>query len=131
MATTIKVDRLVLLEALKAKLAEQDKFRADHAKAEEKYKKETETFANKVIALVKSGKLSVEGTNYRTWRDELEITIKVDKAIIPAEPERPQTPDGYLGSHDYEELRKTIKLLGMTADPSVPTSVYKSVSQWL
>lgn len=131
MATTIKVDRLVLLDALTTKLAEQDELRADYKKAEDKYKKATEAFASKVMTLVKSGKLSVEGTNYRSWRDELEITIKIDKASMPAEPEQPKRPDNWLHDSDYEELRKTIKLLGMTADPSVPTSVYKSVSQWL
>lgn len=131
MATTIKVDRLVLLQALTAKLAEQDQLRADYKKAEEKYKKATETFANKIMTLVKGGKLEVANTNYRSWRDELEITIKIDKGVMPTEPEQPKRPDAWLHDSDYEELRKTIKLLGMTADPSVPTSVYKSVSQWL
>lgn len=131
MATTIKVDRLVLLDALKAKLVEQDKLRADYKKAEEKYKKAQEAFASKVIALAKSGKLEVHNTNYRSWNGILEIEFKVDKDKLPTEVERPRTPDNYLHDSDYEELRKTIKLLGMTADPSVPTSVYKSVSQWL
>lgn len=131
MATTIKVDRVVLLDALKARFAEQVKLRAEYNKAEEKYKKAQEAFANKVMALVKSGKLSVEGTNFRSWRDELEITIKIDKATMPAEPEKPKTPDNWLHDSDYEELGRTIKLLGMTSDPSVPTSVYKSVAQWL
>lgn len=131
MATTIKVDRLVLLQALNGKLAEQDKFRADYAKAEEKYKKAQEVFANKVIALAKTGKLEVHNTNYRNWNGILEIEFKVEKSQLPTEVERPDRPQGMLHDSDYEELRKTIKLLGMTADPSVPTSVYKSVSQWL
>jgi hypothetical protein len=131
MATTIKVDRIVLLDTLKAKLAEQDKFRADHKKAEEKHKKASEVFASKVIALAKAGKLEVHNTNFRTWSSILEIEFKVDKAVVPAEPERPKAPEGMLRDDDYEELRKTIKLLSMTADPSVPASVYRSVSQWL
>lgn len=131
MATTIKVDRLVLLDALNGKLAEQDKFRADYKKAEDKYKKAQEAFASKVIALAKSGKLEVHNTNYRSWNGILEIEFKVEKDKLPTEVERPDRPDGMLRDDDYEELRKTIKLLGMTADPSVPTSVYKSVSQWL
>jgi hypothetical protein len=131
MATTIKVDRIVLSNALQVKLDEQDKLRADHKKAEEKYKKANEAYANKVMSLVKSGKLEITDTTYRNWRDEVEITIKVDKAVMPAEPERPKTPDGWLHDHEYEELRKTIKLLSMTNDPSVPASLYKSVAQWL
>jgi predicted ribosome quality control (RQC) complex YloA/Tae2 family protein len=130
-ATTIKVDRLVLLDALTKKLAEQDKFRADYKKAEEKYQKATEAFASKIITLVKAGKLEITDTNYRTWRDDLEITIKVDKAVMPAQPENPKTPDGWLHDSDYNELSKTIKLLQMTTDQSVPASLYKSVAQWL
>ncbi len=131
MATTIKVDRVVLVEALKKKLAEQDKLRAEYKKAEEKYKKEQEAFATKVIALAKSGKLEIHSTNYRSWSGRLEIEFNVDKTQIPAEPKNPQTPDGWLHDSDYQELDRTIKLLGMTSDPSVPTSVYKSVAQWL
>lgn len=131
MATTIKVDRLVLLDALNGKLAEQDKLRADYTKAEEKYKKAQEAFASKVIALAKSGKLEIHNTNYRSWNSILEIEFKVEKELIPAEPERPSYPDGWIHDNDYEELRKTIKLLGMTAQPDVPASLYKSVSQWL
>ena len=131
MATTIKVDRLVLLDALTKKLAEQDKFRADFKKAEDKYKKATEAFASKIIALVKAGKLEISGTNYRTWRDEVEISVKVDKAVMPVEPENPKTPDGWLHDSDYNELSKTIKLLQMTTDQNVPASLYKSVAQWL
>lgn len=131
MATTIKVDRVVLLDTLTAKLAEQDKFRADYDKAEEKYKKEQVAYADKIIALAKSGKLEVHRTNVRTWNGIVEIEFKVDKAIINADPERPDKPTGMLHDSDYEELRKTVRLLGMTNEPFVPASTYKSVSQWL
>lgn len=131
MATTIKVDRIILLDALKARLAEQDKFRADYAKAEEKYKKAQEAFASKIIALAKTGKLEVHNTNYRSWNGILEIEFKVDKAILPTEVERPDRPNGMYHDGDYDELNKTIKLLQMTAQPDVPASIYKSVSQWL
>ena len=131
MATTIKVDRLVLLDALNGKLAEQEKLRAQYKKAEEKYQKDQQKVADKVLALAKAGKLEIHNTSYRSWNGIYEIEFKVDKALLPAEPERPQIPDGYLRDDDYEELRKTIKLLGMTAQPDVPASLYKSVSQWL
>lgn len=131
MATTIKVDRLVLLDALNGKLAEQDKFRAEYKKAEEKYNKAQEAFASKIIALAKSGKLEIHNTNYRSWNGILEIEFKVDKDKLPTQVERPDRPDGMFNDSDYEELRKTIKLLGMTAQPDVPASLYKSVSQWL
>ena len=131
MATTIKVDRLVLLEALNGKLAEQDKLRVQYQKAQDKYKKEQEAFASKVITLAKSGKLEVHNTNYRSWNSILEIEFKVEKAQIPIEPENPSYPDGWLHDSDYEELRRTIKLISMTTEQTVPASTYKSVSQWL
>jgi hypothetical protein len=130
-ATTIKVDRVILTDALKAKYAEQEKLRADYKKAEEKYKKAQEAFASKVITLAKSGKLEVHNTNYRSWNSILEIEFRVDREQLPTEPENPKYPDGYMGDHDFEELGRTIKLLAMTNEPSVPASVYKSVSQWL
>lgn len=129
MATTIKVDRLVLLDALNARLTEQDKLRADYKKAEEKFKKAQEAFTTKVIALARSGKLEIHSTNYRSWNGILEIEFKGDN--MPEEPKSPKTPDNWIHDSDYEELRKTIKLLTMTAEQSVPASVYKSVSQWL
>lgn len=131
MATTIKVDRIVLLDALTTKLAEQDKFRAEYKKAEDKYQKDQQKVADKVLSLAKAGKLEIHNTSFRSWNNIYEIEFKVDKALLPAEPDRPQTPEGYLRDDDYEELRRTIKLLSMTNEQSVPASVYKSVSQWL
>ena len=132
MATTIKVDRLVLLDALQVKLAEQDKLRAEYKKAEEKYKKEQEAFADKVLALAKSGKLEVHRVNTRTYNGGLiEVEWKADRALINSEPQSPDRPEGWVHESEYEELRKTIRLLSMTTEPNVPASVYKSVSTWL
>jgi len=131
MATTIKVDRVVLMDALKSRLAEQDKFRAEYKKAEDKYEKDNAKFAEKVVALAKQGKLEVKNTCFRHWNNTLEIEFVVDKAVIPASPDRPDRPAGMYHDSDYEELGRTIKLLGMTNEQSVSASVYKSVSQWL
>lgn len=131
MATTIKVDRVSLSNALQARYDEQVKLRADYAKAEEKHQKAQQVFADKIIAMAKAGKLEVAGSNYRSWNGTLEIEFKVDRDKLPTEPERPRTPDNYMGDHDFEELGRTIKLLGMTTEPTIPASVYRSVAQWL
>lgn len=131
MATTIKVDKAQLISVLQGKLAEQDNLRAEYKKAEDKYKKALKAFTDRLIALVKSGKLEVSDTNYRSWRDELELTIKTDSKVLPPEPEKPKYPDAYINDSDYEELRRTIRLLSMTNDPTVPAGVYRELSKWI
>lgn len=127
-ATTIKVDRLVLLNALSERLAEQDKRQAEYDKAIAKYEKDEQAWHNKVLSVVK--KLEVHRVNFRNWSQPLvEVEYKVSLNDIPEQPDKPNFPDGWL--HDAEELRKTIKLLSMTSEPNVPASVYKNVGQWL
>ena len=128
MATTIKVDRLVLLDALTTKLAEQEKLQADYDKAIEKYEKAEKDWHAKVLVAVK--KLDVFRVTVRAWSEPVvEVEYKVNLGDLPTKPEKPDHPKGLSG--DTDELRKTIRLLSMTAEPNVPASVYKSVSNWL
>lgn len=127
-ATTIKVDRLVLLNALSERLAEQDKRQAEYDKAIAQYEKAEKAWHEKVLVAVK--KLDVFRVTFRNWSEPMvEVEYKVSLNDIPTQPEKPSFPTGWL--HDTEELRKTIKLLGMTTEPHVPASVYKNVGQWL
>ena len=128
MATTIKVDRLVLLDALTTKLAEQEKLQAQHDKAIEKYEKDEKAWHDKIVLSVK--KLDVFRVSLRNWSEPMvEIEYKVNLSDLPTKPEKPDYPKGLGG--DTEELRKTIRLLSMTTEPNVPASVYKSVTNWL
>lgn len=128
MATTIKVDRLVLLDALTTKLAEQEKLQAQHDKNVADYEKAEKAWNDKVVLSVK--KLEVFRVNYRNWSEPVvEIEYKVSPSDLPPKPEKPDYPKGLSG--DTDELRKTIRLLSMTTEPNVPASVYKSVSNWL
>jgi hypothetical protein len=115
MATTIKVDRLVLLQALTTRYDEEQKKNAEYNKAIAKYEKDEKAYHDKVITLSK--KWQVDGVR--------------NVSDLPAEPEKPDYPKGMMPATELEELGKVIKLLNMTADPSVPASVYKNVSQWL
>jgi hypothetical protein len=127
-ATTIKVDRLVLLDALTTKLAEQEKLQAEHDKAVEQYEKAEKAWHASVVSAVK--KLDVWRVSVRAWSEPVvEIEYKVNLTDLPTQPEKPNYPKGLGG--DTEELRKTIRLLSMTTEPNVPASVYKSVSTWL
>jgi hypothetical protein len=127
-ATTIKVDRLVLLDALTTKLAEQEKLQADYDKAIEKYEKDEKAWHDKVVIACK--KFPVWRVHVRAWSEPVvEIEYKVNLNDLPTQPEKPDYPKGLGG--DTDELRKTIRLLSMTTEPNVPASVYKSVSNWL
>lgn len=128
MATTIKVDRLVLLDALTTKLAEQEKLQAQHDKAVADYEKAEKAWHDKLVIACK--KFPVWRVSVRAWSEPVvEIEYKVNLNDIPAQPEKPDYPKGLGG--DTDELRKTIRLLSMTTEPNVPASVYKSVSTWL
>jgi hypothetical protein len=127
-ATTIKVDRLVLLDALTTKLAEQEKLQAQHDKAVADYEKAEKAWHDKIVSAVK--KFPVWRIHVRAWSEPVvEIEYKVSLNDLPPQPEKPDYPKGLGG--DTEELRKTIRLLSMTTEPNVPASVYKSVSNWL
>jgi len=54
-ATTIKVDRLVLLDALTTKLAEQEKLQAQHDKAVADYEKAEKAWHEKVATACPKG----------------------------------------------------------------------------
>lgn len=129
MATTIKVDRVILLDALTTKLAEQEKLQAEHDKAIEQYEKAEKAWHDKIVSAVK--KVDVWRVSVRAWSEPVvEIEYKVGNlADLPTKPEKPDYPKGLSG--DTDELRKTIRLLSMTTEPNVPASVYKSVSNWL
>ena len=128
MATTIKVDRLVLLDALTTKLAEQEKLQAQHDKAVADYEKAEKAWHDKVVIACK--KFPVWRVHVRAWSEPVvEIEYKVNLNDLPTQPEKPDYPKGLGG--DTDELRKTIRLLSMTTEPNVPASVYKNVGHWL
>lgn len=128
MATTIKVDRVILLDALTTKLAEQEKLQAQHDKAVAEYEKAEKAWHDKIVIACK--KFPVWRVHVRAWSEPVvEIEYKVNLTDLPTQPEKPDYPKGLGG--DLDELRKTIRLLQMTAEPNVPASVYKSVSTWL
>jgi len=127
-ATTIKVDRVILLDALTTKLAEQEKLQAQHDKAVAEYEKAEKAWHDKIVIACK--KFPVWRVHVRAWSEPVvEIEYKVNLNDLPTQPEKPDYPKGLGG--DLDELRKTIRLLQMTAEPNVPASVYKSVSTWL
>jgi hypothetical protein len=127
-ATTIKVDRLVLLDALTTKLAEQEKLQAQHDKAVADYEKAEKAWHDKVVIACK--KFPVWRVHVRAWSEPVvEIEYKVSLNDLPTQPEKPDYPKGLGG--DTDELRKTIRLLSMTTEPNVPASVYKNVGHWL
>lgn len=131
MATTVKVDRVILLTALQARYDEQMALQEENEKAIAKYEKEEKAYNEKLVAL--SHKLAVHSVRVLSHRGhhgllEIEYTLKGE---LPAEPQKPDRPNKMMWESDTEELGKAIKLLNMTTDPQIPTSLYKSVSNWL
>ena len=132
MTARVKVDKAMLLKALQDRLALGEKANAIQEKNNAKYEAEKKAWSEKLASLAKSGKLDFDDVNVSTWRNQIEIryTYK-ENSILPKEPERADSPEGVLPSHQAEEITNTIKLLNMTTDPFVGASLYKDVVRYI
>ena len=132
MTARVKVDKAMLLKALQDRLALGEKANTIQEKNNAKYEAEKKAWSEKLASLAKSGKLDFDDVNVSTWRNQIEIryTYK-ENSILPKEPERADSPEGVLPSHQAEEITNTIKLLNMTTDPFVGASLYKDVVRYI
>jgi hypothetical protein len=132
MTARVKVDKAMLIKALQDRLALGEKANAIQEKNNAKYEADKKAWAEKLASLAKSGKLDFDDVSVSTWRNTIQINYTYkNNSDLPKEPERADSPEGTLASHQADEINNTIKLLNMTTDPFVGASLYKDVVRYI
>ena len=133
---TVKIETAVVIEALEQAI---NKLHADYAmqnSLEETYQKECEAWKKEIIAFAIKhiDKATNFRTNYREWKDELNIDYDI---VIPKNsvPESPSRQHDIINAREYkdtvENISKELRMLRMTKDEYVTASSLKSVGQYL
>lgn len=133
---TVKIERVVVIEALEqslnklhAEYAMQDSLEKEYLAAHETWKKQITNYAIEHIDRAYNIR-----TNYREYKDELNIDfdIAVPKGAFPEEPRRQYES---ISAREYKdtvaEISKELRVLRMTKDEYLSASTLKSVGQWL
>ena len=136
MAVKVKTDKVI--KALEEALKIRDKKLADSKKAQADFDKEMAKHRDELFKLAKSPKAKVtEVTTYERWHQkndaeqEISVTIKVPKSLIPKEPENQSNYHERIYKDEVEEINNALRLLKMTDQEYVNASTMKSVSQYL
>ncbi len=133
---TVKIETAVVIEALEQAI---NKLHADYAmqnSLEEAYQKECEAWKKEMIAFAIKhiDKATNFRTNYREWKDELNVDydIVVPKGDVPESPNRQHD---IINAREYrdtvENISKELRILKLTKDEYVSASTLKSVGQYL
>lgn len=135
MASTIKLDKAILITALKDRLALHEAEVTANEKSQIQYAKDYAKYTKEILSYALAHIKEAENVrfNYRTWQHRclnIDFDLKVDDERMPKEPERVSCPN-ILPQHQVDEIKNTIKLLGMTTDTIVPATLYKNVVQYL
>lgn len=140
---SVKIKRVVLIEALKkalderaTKFANNEKTEADYKKAREKWEAD---FLKAMVMAVKNGKgKAVKASETFYYRDQVskdksmvELTIEVAKSLIAEEPKHPELYREWEWRNDREALEGAIRVLEMADQELVSTSTYQSVVKYL
>lgn len=134
----VKVQTVKVIKALEEALKIRDKKFADSQKAQVDFDKEMAKHRDELFRLVKSPKAKVtEVTTYERWynkgegEQEISVTIKVPKSLVPKEPENKSNYHERSYKEEVEEINNALRLLRMTDQEYVNASTMKSVSQYL
>ena len=131
----VRVPKAKLLTALKQALAVKVKEKADYDKAEKAREKQLEDIKKSIVALVKSGKLTVKevGFPYSYRYDNgdtktVEVTF-THKLVMPKNPIENYNQNS--NETAREEIANAIRVLEMSDEEFVKTSSYGSVARYL
>ena len=134
----VKVQTVKVIKALEEALKIRDKKFADSQKAQVNFDKEMAKHRDELFNLAKSPKAKVtEVTTYERWynkgegEQEISVTIKVPKSLVPKEPENNSNYHERIYKEEVEEINNALRLLRMTDQEYVNASTMKSVSQYL
>jgi hypothetical protein len=132
----VRVNRYILIEALKKKLAKITEDYEKQGELKKKFQRENEAWQKKVAASIpKSVKptIRVSVNAYGVKDDEVEVTLDytISKSLVPDPPKQPVAYYEHTYKDDRETLTSAIRLLEMSDDETISTSSYKSVARYL
>lgn len=149
-AINVKVARIKVIEALTNKLQEMKEAKEAYDLADKQHEANRKMWEAEVsrIALTHfdTAKADDKVVSIRTWgynsekETRVEFEIKLNKSLLPDEPEKPKDPFqsyGYgrqhVGNYDerVEEIQNAIRILKLSDEEVVSTSTYQSVSRFL
>ena len=137
-AISVKVPTAKVIKALEDALVVREQRFADNEKSEAEYQKAQAKYKADMMKLVKSSKATVTDathfSHYHTRHNaeqEISVTIKVPKELVPAEPQRGECYLEWEYKRDVEEIGNALRLLRMTDDQYVNASTMAKVSQYL
>ncbi len=135
----MKVSTEKVIEALQNSLAERKKRKAEYDKEQKAYEKAKEDANKKLLALIKTGKVSIGDIdeNHFSWRRDRDdvvtfsVEVKVAKKLLGVPEEAPENPFGYSYKEDNEAIENAIRILKMTDEETVNTSTYSAVAKFI
>ena len=149
-AISVKVARTKVIDALTNKLQEMKLAKEAYEKADEQWETDVKIWRDNVskIALANLDNLKPDAkdVSIRNWgynsdkETRVEITLTLDKSILPDEPERPKDPfqsngygRNYIGNYDdrVAEIINALNILRMSDEEVVSTSTYQHVARYL
>lgn len=137
-AISVKVPTAKVIKALEDALVVREQRFANNEKSEAEYQKAQAKYKDDMMKLVKSSKATVTDathfSHYHTRNNaeqEISVTIKVPKELVPAEPQRGECYLEWEYKRDVEEINNALRLLRMTDDQYVNASTMAKVSQYL
>ena len=131
----VRVPKAKLLTALKQALEVKVKEKADYDKAEKSKEQALEDIKKSIVALVKSGKLTVKEVGFPYSYRHADTDTKTVEVIFTHKLVMPKNPIENYNEHSNqtarEEIANAIRVLEMSDEEFVKTSSYGSVARYL
>jgi len=129
MATTIKIDRELLISTLTAKVKEMEKNNAQYDKEQKAYEAAKEKWEQECVKTavknIKTCEVSVSA-----WYSNSSINISVPKGLFPPQPEFDAEAE-HTPEYELRDIRQFIRMLEMSTADSINMSALKNMSQYL
>lgn len=130
MATTIKIDRELLIATLTAKVKEMEKNNAQYDKDHKAYEAAKEKWEQECVKTavknIKTCEVSVNAWHYHNSS----VNISVPNGLFPPQPEF-DTDVAHTPDYELREIRQFIRMLEMSTADSINMSALKNMSQYL
>ena len=128
----VRVPKAKLLSALNKALTKVEKEKADYDKAEKAREQQLADIKKSVVALVKSGKLTVKKVEFPySWRDEEAKTVEVTFSHKLVVPKKDTDFNEHKNREAINELSNAIRVLELSDEEYVRTSSYGAVARYL